>query len=189
MKENMNEFIEEIECVSPDQTAILFKNQKLDKQLVLIAVNGIHQRIAIFDALAEMKEVATIIYSNRRNKTFISSFEVDENYQQNGIGRLLFEIALTHADILDITMLYGDAEPINNIKDVSNIEGKTFEDEQNTLIKIYQKLGCTINPIDNRFVQKWKSGEKIKQASSLVSKVAYLLAEKDVYSKDQNQPQ
>ena len=166
----------------------LFKNKKLDKQFVLIAVNGIHQRIAIFDALAEMKKVATILYSNRGNKTFVSSFEVNENYQQNGLGRLLFEIALTHADILDITMLYGDAEPINNIKGISNNENSTFEEEQQAIISIYKKLGCTVNPIDNRFVQKWKSGEKIKQASMLVSKVAYMLAEKDGYFKDQTQP-
>ena len=189
MDKNLNEFIERLEHVSPDQTSVLFKNHKLNKYFLLMSIKGSHDKLMIFDPEDDMFNIATLLYTARGNKAYISSFEVHEEYQQNGFGRLMFEIALTHADILGITHVYGDVDPINNIKGVSGIEGVTFQDEQNALIKIYQKLGCSFDQNTERFYQKWKSGEKIKQANPLVLEVANIIAEKDGFSKDQNQPQ
>lgn len=189
MDKNLNEFIERLESVSPDQTSVLFKNHKLNQHFLIMSIKGSHNKIMILNPEDDFCDIATLLYTARGNKAYVSSIEVNEDYQQNGFGRLLFEIALTHADILGITLVYGDVDPINNIKGVSNIEGKTFEDEQNALIKIYQKLGCTYNETTNRFHQKWKSGEKIKQANPLVLKIANILAEKDGFSPVQNQPQ
>ncbi len=189
MDKNLNEFIERIDHVSPDQTSVIFKNHKLNQHFVLMSIKGSHNKIMILNPEDDFCDIATILYTARGNKTFISSFEVNEDYQQNGLGRLLFDIALTHADILGITNVYGDADPINNIKGVSNQEGITFEDEQQAIIKIYQKLGCTFEPESHRFYQEWKSGEKIKQANPLVLTVSNILAEKDGFAPGQNQPE
>ncbi len=188
MNTNLNEFFEHLESVLPDQTTIVFKNHKLNQTFVLMAIKGSHNKIMILDPSDDMSDIATLLYTARGHKTFISSFEVNENYQQCGLGRLLFEIALTHSDILGITTVYGDADPINNIKGVSGEPGISFEDERTAIKTIYQKLGCKIKN-DDRFYQDWKKGEKIKQACPLVLKTAYLLAEKDGFIKDQNQPQ
>ena len=107
MKNDINIFIDQIESVSPDQTAVIFKNQNLQRQFMLVAVKGIHNKIMLFDELNDMFEVATILYSVHGKKIYLSSFEVDENYQQNGLGRLLFETAATHGDILGATEIYG----------------------------------------------------------------------------------
>lgn len=188
MKKNFNEFIERLDHISNDQTAILFKNSKLNQNFIIMSVKGSHNKIMILNPIDNMNDIATILYTARGHKTFISSFEVNENYQQCGLGRLLFDIALTHSDILGITTVYGDADPINNIKGVSRKPGVSFDDERTAIKNIYQKLGCRIEN-DDRFYQDWKEGEKIKQASPLVLETAYLIAEKDGFIKDQNQPQ
>ena len=190
MDKNLNEFIEHIESVSPDQTSVLFKNHKLNQCFLIMSIKGSHNKIMILNPEDDFCDIATILYAIRGNKTYIASIEVNEDYQQNGFGRLLFEIALAHTDLCGLTLAYGDVDPINSIKGVSNVEGTTYEDEKTALIAIYQKLGCTYNETTNRFHQKWKSGEKIKHANPLVLKIANILAEKDGFSlTDQNQPQ
>ena len=79
---------------------------------------------------------------------------------------------------------------------LQNIAQKTIksaESNKNTsapMFKIYQKLGCTVNPETHGFYQVWKYGEKTKQASPLVLEIANILAEKDGFSlTNQNQPQ
>lgn len=151
MKNFKNEIIEQINCITPDQTAIEFQNKNFDRSFLLMAIKGFRYRLLIFDETSDMTQIAELLYSVRGNKIYISSFEVNENYQQNGLGRMLFEIAMTHGDILGATRIYGDADPINNIKGVSDNENATFEDEQQAIFTIYQKLGCTINPETHGF--------------------------------------
>ena len=185
-----NKNIEIIESVFPNQITIKFTHNNFDRPFLLIAIKGSHQKLLIYDELFNMTKVGEILYAIRGHKVYISSFEVNEDYQQNGIGRLLFNLAATHGDIENATFIYGDADPINNIKGVSGQEGVTFEDEQQAIFKIYQKLGCTVNPETHGFYQVWKLGEKTKQASPLVLEIANILAEKDGFSlTDQNQPQ
>ena len=190
MENSLNEIIEQIECVSPDQTAIEFQNKNFDKPFLLMAIKGSHHKLLIYDETLDMTQIAEILYAIRGHKVYISSFEVNEDYQQNGIGRLLFNIAATHGDIENATFIYGDADPINNIKGVSDKEGVTFEDEQQTIFKIYQKLGCIVNPETHGFYQVWKYGDKLKHADPFVKNIATILAEKDGFSlTEQNQPQ
>lgn len=190
MEKSVNEFIEVLTTVSPDQTSVIFKNHKLNQHFLIMSIKGSQNKITILDPENDFCDIATILYTACGNKAYISSFEVNENYQQNGFGKLLFEIALTHADILGIKLAYGDVDPINTIKGISNVEGYTFEDEYNALITIYQKLNCKYDQNTNRFYQKWNTGEKIKQASPLVLNIATLLAEKNGFGlTEQNQPQ
>lgn len=189
MNNDLNIFIDKVLCVSPKQTVVVFKNQKLQQQFILMAIKGIHNKIMLIDELNNMFEFATILYSIHGKKIYLSSFEVNENYQQNGFGRLLFETAIAHGDILGATEIYGEASPINNIKGVSDAENSTFEDEEKAIFTIYEKLGCKINPLNHNFYKKWTSGKKIQQASSFVEKVAYMLAKKDGFSREQHQPE
>lgn len=189
MNNDLNIFIDKVVCVSPKQTVVVFKNQKLQQQFILMAIKGIHNKIMLIDELNNMFEFATILYSIHGKKIYLSSFEVNENYQQNGFGRLLFEIAIAHGDILDATEIYGEASPINNIKGVSDAENSTFEDEEKAIFTIYEKLGCKINPLNHNFYNKWTSGKKFNKPLRLLKKLHICLPKKTVFQEKQHQPE
>ena len=192
VKNNTNTIIEQYENVDNNQLTFEFYNSKLKKKFLLTArksASGKHI-LTIYDPDADMFKVGEILYTiHKNNKVFLVAVEIDANYQQSGLGRLLFDIASTHGDIFDATKIYGEAAPINNIRGVTETKEDPYRDEVQALHTIYQKLGCIFEPKSHLFSHRWKSGEKIKQASPIVETVAYSLANKEGFSKEPNQPQ
>ena len=121
-------------------TQIVF-NKKLGKPFLMVFTSTTHRNIMVFDANHGLNEVGIIRYSLQSNSAFVSEFEVKESAQGGGIGRLMFEFAAAHADAVGLTKLYGYAKPTNAIKGVSEFGKDCYSSEQETLIKIYEKLG------------------------------------------------
>ena len=63
----------------------------------------------------------------------LASFFVDEECQQQGYGKFLFNLACAHADVLGATHLAGSAHPTDPIKGVSNNED-SFDKEQQKIV-------------------------------------------------------
>ena len=179
---NFEKMIKEIKSYNSDAVCVVVDDQQFDKKFLLVSTSGIKHKIMLFDGKHGLNEFAEITYSRPIKGIVLASFKVDENNQQKGYGRFLFELATTHADVLGCTHLAGTANPIAPIKDISHQNENHFEQEQNTLIEIYKKLGCQFSGEDNFFQQRWTSGDKIKNASPLVLELAQKMAEPYGYS-------
>ena len=96
--------------------------------------------------------------------TILGSAGLLSEFQQNGIGRLLFEIAIAHGNKMGANSLYGYASPTSSIKGVSNNEGTSYDKEQMALIDIYSHLGCEFIKNDDyfKFVKTWNR-EDVKE--------------------------
>lgn len=165
--ERFNELIKTIKQYMPSAICECVNLKNFDKPLLVVAIKGSKHKIMIYDSPDIAKEIAEISYSNNKKDMFLSTFEVNEQYQQKGLGRFLFNLAVAHVDSTGTSRLYGQANPTNNIKGVSNVEGKTFNHEKQAIIEVYKKLGCHVG-FDGNFEQTWKPGEKIKNANELI---------------------
>lgn len=173
---------------NPDCFIKIIRNEKMKKDLLFVSTDGTLNRIEIFDEAKGLNKIAVIMYSIRRNRVFVSEIEVNENYQENGIGRFMFEFAMAHGDLKGATSIFGYALPTNNIKRVSSKHGlNRYEEETLHLIEIYKKLGCKFKQkgdYDNEmFEQTWKSGEKFKGLSENIQNLAKELVK---HQKDRN---
>lgn len=180
--EKFNELIKVIQQYMPSAICEIITLDNFDKPLLVVAIKGSKHKIMVYDSPDISKEIAQISYTNMGGDMHISSFEVNEQHQQKGLGKFLFNLASTHADITGTTRLYGQANPTNAIKGVSNVEGKSFRHEQLAVVLVYKSLGCTFKA-DNNFEQIWKSGEKIEKSNNLIQNLAYKIAEQDGFSK------
>jgi hypothetical protein len=181
--EKFNKLKQEIKQYNPDALCIVVDDEKFSTPFMLVSTNNMKQKIMLFDGNNGLNRFAEISYSKPQKGIILATFEVDENYQQQGFGKFLFNLASTHADVLGSTYHAGTAHPTAPIKGVSKpsdhiFDDETFDKEQKTINSIYQKLGCTFeNENDTFFEQHWKSGDKIKNASPLVQDLAYQIAE------------
>lgn len=176
----MNKFdkiIKQIKQYNDKALCIVVEDKQFDQPFLLVSTSGMKQKIMLFDGEHGLDEFAEISYSRPTKGIVLSSFKVNENMQQQGYGRFLFELATTHADVMGGTHLAGTANPIAPIKDVSALDRSNFEQEQQTLITIYKKLGCEFVENDNFFKQTWNNGDKIKKASPVILELAYKIAE------------
>ena len=97
----------------------VIKFKKIDRPLLFV-IRKKHDRILkLFDETKGLNEIAVIRYSITKDRVFVSTFEVNKDYQQKGIGKFMFQFALAHSDLLGATYLYGHADPIDEIKGVS----------------------------------------------------------------------
>lgn len=183
MENKLDRIENELKKFNPNLISLKVQNKKLNKPLLLVASKTSKNKIMLFEESMGSNQIAEISYSKNGNSMFISSFEVNENFQQNGLGRFLFDLASAHLDLLGVTKLYGEANPTNNIKGTSSNENVTFEEEQAKIIEIYKKLGCKFPNSDNRFTQEWESGKKIEKADATIESLAYKLAERDGFQK------
>ena len=134
-------------------------NQKLNKELLVCFTTSSKSSIMVFDENSNINEIAKISYAIRGNNVVVSSIEVNSDYQQNGIAKMLFNIALAHADFQLANNAFGDVDPINDIR---GIDKDNFEKHKETLIEIYKKLGCSYCEETNRFNISWEHGERIE---------------------------
>lgn len=169
-----------------------FYFEKLKKELLCVYLyGGAHTSILLYDDKHGIREVGEICYRANANSIFVSKFETNYDFQQCGLGRFMFNLAMAHGDSLGATTLYGYASPTDAIKGVSDKKGVTYNDEKLNLVKIYKGLGCVVSPdpteseyvasdetnkslslkdivtrkktIDQtvKFEQTWNSGEKL----------------------------
>lgn len=174
--EKLNNLIKQIKKYNPDALCVIVNDKQFSAPFLLVSTNNIKQKIMLFDGNAELDQFAEISYSRPSKGMVLASFFVDEEYQQQGFGKFLFNLACAHADILGANHLAGSAHPTDPIKGVSNNED-SFDAEQQTIIEIYKKLGCTFEEGSTFFEQNWTNGDKIKNANSLTQELAYKIAE------------
>ena len=169
--ENFENFVNKIKNCVKDVTFEIMRNNSLNQDLLFVFLSGATNCILVYDGNHSINEIAEIRYVARNGKCFISTFECDENFQGNGIGKTIFNLALAHADALNIGNAYGYANPTNNIAGVS--EEENFEKEKQALYTIYEKLGCTLKDVEvfenrameKRFEQTWTHGDKLRNLS------------------------
>ena len=147
------------------ETFVIENYEKLNQPILIVFFKRAANKIKIFDAVNGIDAIAEITYTQHKHKVFISSYEVISEYQQNGLGKLLFNLALAHSDYNGITSVYGHATPINEVKGISSTDKDSYDKIQQVLYKIYEKLGCEFDFYgeNNTFSQEWKSGDKFKK--------------------------
>lgn len=137
--------------------------EKMGKPLLFVSFEPNITTLRVYN---DEEKMAEIRYRLGRDSVFISSFFVDERYQNMGFGRLIFEFSLAHGDAKGATRAYGTASPTDPIKGVSDeLDEMNYEKELAALKGIYQKLGCEFID-DTSFVRKWQHGEMISKAKS-----------------------
>lgn len=174
--EKLNNLIKQIKKYNPDALCIVVDDKQFNEPFLLVSTNSMKQKIMLFDGNSDLDQFAEISYSRPTKGMVLASFFVDEECQQQGYGKFLFNLACTHADVLGATHLAGSAHPTDPIKGVSNNED-SFEKEQQTIIEIYKKLGCSFENDSTFFEQHWTNGDKLKNASPLIQELAYKIAE------------
>ena len=138
-------------------------NNKLNKML-LVAVKPLDSsKIMVFCEDYGQLPVAEMSYTVNNQGVYLSHFVVIPKFQQYGIGRLMWNIALTHGDKLNKTCIYGMVGPTDDIRGVSDAPNTSFKIEQDALKNIYVKLGCQID--DDNFFKRWKPGEILKNTN------------------------
>lgn len=148
--------------------------EKMNKDVLFVVLDQSTYKVMLFEESNGMKEIGIIRYAVRGEKVFISEFEVNEKYQGNGLGRLLFDFALAHADTLGVSYAFGCATPTSNIKGITGTGLERYKKEKQAIYEIYKKLGCNFdNPANDTeddpiFDQTWVNGEKFKSASPIV---------------------
>ena len=148
-------------------------NEKLRKNvLIVLLYGGSGLKVRVYDETRGLDEIGAMSYSIIGKRMSISSFVVKEDFQRNGIGRLMFEFATAHADFQNVDYLHGVIDPTDPIKGVSSEENFDIEPERNALIKIYKKLGCDVASVNVGgeqkliFDQTWKHGEKFNSVDA-----------------------
>ena len=138
-------------------------HKKLDKPLLISMRKGPKGQIFIFDKDNGDNEIACIQYTVNPRGVYVSKFVTNEEYQQNGLGRLIFSLAMAHGDALGVQEIYGPIDPTDPIKGVSSEEEDSFDKEKQTLEKIYSSLGCKVE--DGKFSRIWKEKEILNNSS------------------------
>ena len=175
--EKLNYLIKQIKKYNPDALCVVVDDKSFKEPFLLVSTNNIKQKIMLFDGNTDLEQFAEISYSRPTKGMILATFEVDEEHQQQGFGRFLFNLACAQADILGCHHLAGTAHPTAPIKGVSSEEHDIFEQEQQVIIDIYKKLDCTFADDSTFFEQHWTNGDKIKNANPLTQELAYKIAE------------
>ena len=165
---DFSKVINTISSITPNFIYDTFKVKALNKELLCVFLPGSSNSILLYDENCGLNNVGEIRYVIRDGKCFVSTFETDKNFQQMGIGRFMFNMALAHADAVGAKTAYGYPNPTNEIMGVSSGEEDMFEKEKQTLLKIYEKLGCKVENIsinENAVMEKkfeicWNHGER-----------------------------
>ena len=151
-------------------------NTKIDKDLLFAYIGGAREKIMVYDISCE-REIARICYALNNKGVYLSEFVVDSEYQQNGIGKTLFDMVGCRGLQLDKKLIYGVASPTDEIKGVSKEEDDTFEEEKKAIVKIYEKLGCEVisDDEDNHFTFKIEKNAKFnKQTVNFIKEIKQL---------------
>ena len=88
----------------------------------------------VFDEQNGLNEIGSIIFTINGRGVYLSKFVVDETFQQNGIGSFMFNFAMAYGDKIGRTCIYGEANPTDPIKGVSDQSKQNFQKEHLTTI-------------------------------------------------------
>jgi len=183
---NIKSIKADVDNLSTYNVLYTIQNKKLKKDLLVAYLRQDKHLIYVYDAEKAAKEIARIRYSFGDMGVFIRELFVEEQYQQNGIAKLLLDIAMIHGDSQGLSMLYGFASPTAKIKGVS--EGHNdlgSANEQMALTEIYTRMGCTfdaqLNDIDDdyKFVKRWKPGVEYYLADKKIKMLVKKINEKE----------
>jgi len=155
--------------------------EKLGRSLLFVSYLSNISTFRVYDShyMNGEDKLAEIRYRVGAESVYISSFNVDEKYQQMGIGRAIFEFAMAHGDAKGATRIYGTASPTDPIKGVSDEidDENTYLREMEVLKTIYTKLGCVFIDKEN-FVAKWQPGDKIGKVNGWQKKMVMATIDK-----------
>lgn len=166
-----NQFESLINNIKQYTTSAIFAvvhNPTLDTDLLYVYTRGASRKILVFDKTKDIKPIAKVLYNIGKYAINLSSIEVEEDYQRNGIGSSLMQLMLAHGDSLGATELHGMAKPINNIKGITIVGKDCMQEELCAIKQFYCANGCTfdeetdIYADEYDFSQSWQGGEKVK---------------------------
>ena len=172
MEKGYEEIIGDIKKFTNQFVYDTFSCKKLNMDLLCLYLYGAHPSLMVFHKDYGINHIAEINYRVAGDKCFISTFECVPQFQGNGIGKFLFNMAMAHADALGATKIYGYINPTDEIKGVQS-KANSLEPEKEALKQIYTKLGCNLSNEDVfgnhasevKFEQSWAHGEKLKGLS------------------------
>jgi len=129
--------------------------KKLGRPLKFIYLKKFKHEIQVYDEAYGLQEIARISYAINWKGVYISDFIVNYEYQKLGIGRTLFNMATMHGFYNEKELVYGVVSPIDLIAGVSLEDNDlSYKREYETLIKIYEKLGCNVEENDGEYAFK-----------------------------------
>ena len=123
--------------------------------------------IQLFNGKTNIIPTARINYLVQNDgRGYIASFVTTAQYQSNGFGRYIYNLALAHLDNLGVNESYGLITPINEIREISNRHIFNEHDKIEFLKNTYESLGNTVKPLLNdmieyEFSSLWLPHEKI----------------------------
>jgi len=167
---NFKSIKEEISRYNANFASEIIYNRKLNKNFLLVFISGSKNKLVVYDEEHGTNEIARILYVISGKNLVVSELEVQEEFQQNGIAKLLFNIALAQADLQGATFAYGQIDPINNIKGVEPDNQVALKEK---LIEIYAKLGCIYNKENNNFEMTWNENEKLSGLDRQIKSFVY----------------
>ncbi len=110
--------------------------------------------IKLYNGKTGIVPTARIHYLIQNNgKCYISSFVTEKEYQSNGFGRYIYNLALAHMDNMGVNESYGLITPIGEIKELSNRHIFNEREQINFLVETYKSLGNDIKPLLNDMIE------------------------------------
>lgn len=165
--DNFDYILKSIKKFTNNFTYFIFKHKNLNENFLCVYLPGTANSLLIYENEHTINEIAEIRYSLNGEGCFVSQFECNSKFQKQGFGKLLFNMALSHADAKGITNTFGYITPTNEISGISELHKDKNIEELAALKQVYSKMGCSIIsnnefPGDTKFEQSWQTGEKYK---------------------------
>lgn len=110
--------------------------------------------------------VSRIDYHFNYQGLHISHFKTSAEYQNQGLGRKVYNLAMAHADSVGITYSHGYILPTGEIKAFSNKQAYSELERLNFLKDVYKNLDNVVIPLINdvfeyEFESTWKHNERV----------------------------
>ena len=180
----MERFSEVINTIKETNPAVSFKvltlGEKKEELLFAFVPKKTAKSIYVYKQGSGLQEQAEIHFNLTDVGCYVSSFRVNVNMQQKGIGRALFNLAAAYSDLKGVNCIWGMISPIDDIKGVSNNTTAGSLAEFKALVNIYSSLGNRIDQDYNGcccFVTEFLSGHRIaklnEEQTSFLQQIDY----------------
>lgn len=177
MDENLISIFQKLKNIVPDAVIKQVSIKKANKNFLCLCLDGHTKTIRLYSAENNLNEVCEIEFKILNSGVFIEKFETDEFYQNAGLGKYLYNLALGYADYVGCKNSFGYIEPINAINGISNREKYCKNEEVEFLKNVYKKLVneievMNIEGIDvYKFTDNWQTNEKFEKLDNIQKEV------------------
>lgn len=110
-----------------------------------------------------------IISFTKQKEYYIAHFHTNYDYQGNGLGKYIYQLAQAHMDCTNINMSYGVISPLDDIKGITKSGINSDKAERNFLALMYHALGNNIIESKNNgkpittFRDCWEHNQKYEK--------------------------